>query len=205
MSGLSTTLNATGFRARITPVIIALAIGFFLGRYTVKWFRDHRNTPTLPSTIIKIIKLGEKGNHLIKDVTLTEFKREVSIEQLNDLRKSVKWGVRTEKIWNDVFQKSTMVICVKHEEQLVGFGSFVGNGRMGTIFDIHVRPKFQKQKIGSLIMNHLVKHIAEGEYASVGLFGWEENKSVLDFYAKFGFKPNPYGMESSSSELKQKI
>lgn len=185
-------------RKNAVPFVLGAAFGF-LGHYAVKWLKEYRTSSTLPEAI-HIINLTNEDPE-VKAVTLAEFKTHVSIADLNNLRKSVSWRERTEQMWQKILDKTTYIVCVKKEQRLIGFGCFVGNGRMGTIFDIHVHPDHQRQKIGTLVMNSLINQIKAQEYTFVGLFGWEENKSVLDFYEKFGFQRNTYGMESSSQEL----
>lgn len=181
------------------PLIVGAALGY-LGRYVVSWLGGENSPFSIPKNI-EIIQITGSDATNINAVSLSEFKKVFTVGDLNQLRKSVGWQERTEKIWKEVFEKSTSIVCVKKENQLVGFGCFVGNGRMGTIFDIHIHPDYQKQKIGTLLMNHLVKQIKTGDYTFIGLFAWEENQSVLEFYKKFGFTCNPHAMQSSSKDL----
>ena len=179
------------------PFVVGATVGF-IGHYAVKWLKAYRNPITALGNF-HIIQLSDKGP-IVKVVSLAELKNQVPIIDLNDLRKSVDWLPRTEKIWQSIFEKSTHIVCVKKDTKLIGFGKFVGNGRMGTIFDIHVHPEHQKQKIGTMIMNHLVTQIKTQDYTSVGLFAWEENQSVLNFYEKFGFVRNMFAMQSKKQQ-----
>lgn len=188
----------------LSSTLTKIALPFFLGTFTgvigshvVTWRKKERS----PSRTFRMITLAENISN-VKDISLCDFKKKVTISELNVLRKSVGWATRTAKIWNGVFKRATFTIIVKKSNQLIAYASFVGNGRMGTIFDVHVHPEHQNQKIGTLLMNHLVSYIKSKDYSFVGLFGWEENKNILNFYEKFGFKPNPFGMESSSINLK---
>ncbi|MDR3624312.1 MAG: GNAT family N-acetyltransferase [Chlamydiales bacterium] len=178
------------------PFVIGLSLGM-LGTYLIKWLKSD-SEPSIRN--ICILNLTENGQST-ETLTFLEFKEKVTFQELNKLRKSVDWAERTDKIWNKVLCKSDHIVCVKKNEELIAYGCFVGNGRMGSIFDIHVDPKHQRQKIGTLVMNHLVEYIRTEEYTSVNLSGWEDNASVLEFYKKFGFESNSFAMESSGKDL----
>lgn len=205
MFSCSTVTNFT--RQNTLPLALGIALGMF-GTYIVRWFKgrstpvsSHNSPQKSASFTFHIIHLEGGGGVKVNAVTLSEFNKVATIEQLNALRKSVDWGVRTVKIWQGVFENSAHIVCAVKNRELIAYGCLIGNGRMGMITDIHVHPKHQRQGIGSLVMNDLVEYIKPREYAFIGLFGWEENKTVLKFYERFGFKPNPYGMQSSSSDL----
>lgn len=183
------------------PFIMGVTLGF-LGHYAVKWLKDSC-TPvsTFPLVTIHIIQLTENGSET-RIVSCSEFKTTVTTQQLNALRIRVKWASRTEEKWQKVLDRSANIVCVKKDNQLVGYGSFIGNGIKCQIVDMHVDPDYQGKKIGTLMMNHLINQIISQNYLNINLFGWEENESVLKFYEKFGFVKNPYGMESSNTQLK---
>jgi ribosomal protein S18 acetylase RimI-like enzyme len=192
--------------ASVTRFNLPTNVGFFtvgtalgvLGCCAVRWLKE---VPESSATLY-LIQLNE-DNPKPKAVTLAEFNRQVTTEDLNELRKSVTWGLRSKEIWQGILKESTEVVCLKKDNQLIGFGCFVGNSRMGTIFDVVIHPDHQKKQYGTLLMNELICRIKSQNYATICLFGWEGNKSVVDFYAKFGFKLEPYGMEAWAGDLNQ--
>jgi ribosomal protein S18 acetylase RimI-like enzyme len=61
-------------------------------------------------------------------------------------------------------------------------------------YDIGVHPQYHRQGVGSLIMQALIDHVKTKNYASIGLFAWEQNPANRPFYEKCGFQ-HTSGME----------
>ena len=59
---------------------------------------------------------------------------------------------------------------------------------MCMFYDICVHSDYQRQGIGSIVMNHLIDKIKDKEYISIGLFVWEGNESAVNFYGTLDFK-----------------
>ena len=78
-------------------------------------------------------------------------------------------------------------------ENAIGMGRVVGYGIYFTIVDIVVRPEYQGKKIGTAIINSILKYIErnmyDGSRVSVQLLA-EAGKE--QFYIKQGFKPVSY-------------
>ncbi len=176
-------------------LIIGVVIGY-LGHRIVQALR-----PSSPANGAHIYHLLNNRSFTLTSMLGQDLSRRVPHAELNNLRRSVGWKERNESMWQEMLASSTHTVCVIKNHQLVGYGCLLGNGRMGTLYDIHVRPDHQKQGIGTLIMNDLIQYIQSKDYVSVGLFGWEENSDVLNFYRKFGFTENPYAMEASAAKL----
>jgi GNAT superfamily N-acetyltransferase len=72
-------------------------------------------------------------------------------------------------------------------------GRMVEDGIMYMIYDVIVRPEYQKQGHGKNIMNSLLDKITPKEdYVRVGLFTFEDPE-LIKFYESFGFEKE-YGM-----------
>lgn len=116
--------------------------------------------------------------------------RTPSVEEYSALRKSVGWKVLEQNKIQKGLTNSVYCVCVENDNELIGFGRIVGDG--GTVFyiqDIIVAPEFQKQKLGTLIMNKIMEFIKNNcsPDAIVGLIAFSD----LDvFYKKFGFTYN---------------
>lgn len=182
--------------SRNSVVFAAGTTAGVFGCYAIKWLREE----PVSASALYIINHSENQPET-KAVTLAEFNRQITTDDLNKLRESVGWGVRSREIWQGILKESTEVVCIKENSQLIGFGCFVGNSRMGTIFDVVIHKNHQKKQYGTLLMNHLVKGIKSRNYATIGLFGWDENPTVVDFYKKFGFESVALGMDSSPNRL----
>tara|TARA_Y100000310_G_scaffold315041_1_gene365142 strand:- start:474 stop:884 length:411 start_codon:yes stop_codon:yes gene_type:complete len=120
---------------------------------------------------------------------------EVAPEKLDMLWSAIGWRPRGVQKWKEVLSKSSYLCSVWDKGNLVGTGRILEDGVMCMFYDIGVHPDYQGQKIGSQIMEHLINRVKDKDYASIGLFAWEQNRVNLPFYKKFGFE------ESSGIEL----
>lgn len=112
------------------------------------------------------------------------------VEEYSNLRKSIGWKVVDDNILEKGIENSIYCVCVRNGEDLIGFGRIVGDG--ATVFyvqDIMVKPLYQKQKIGTLIMENIVDYIKANvdERVIVALIAKCE---LNGFYKKFNFKCN---------------
>lgn len=127
----------------------------------------------------------------LSEPKILEEKNGLSFDEIGCLTESVGWGKyfhQSEEKWNRVLTVSSYVAYIRHEEKLIAFGRILEDGIMCMFYDICVHPDYQGQGIGSLIMNHLIDKIKDTKYVTIGLFCWEGNKTVPEFYNKFGFE-----------------
>jgi GNAT superfamily N-acetyltransferase len=89
------------------------------------------------------------------------------------------------------FESSHTVVFVYHGGRLIGFGRAISDGvYQAAVYDCAVRPDFQGQGIGRLIMAHILDAHPDANiilYASPGKEG---------FYRKLGFRKMRTGMAS---------
>jgi predicted GNAT family N-acyltransferase len=122
---------------------------------------------------------------------ITVIERKPTVEEYIQLRDSVGWKILQYDKIKTGLDNSVYCVCAEDQDNIIGFGRIVGDG--GTVFyiqDIIVKPSYQKQKIGTLIMKKLMEYIDNNciEDAIIGLIATSE----LDtFYKKFGFIYNP--------------
>jgi GNAT superfamily N-acetyltransferase len=106
------------------------------------------------------------------------------------LRTSIGWRILPSDKIKLGLEYSTCCVCAEDNGKLVGFGRIVGDG--ATVFyiqDVMVLPSYQKHKIGTQIMEHIMEYIQDNctQGSIVGLIAISE----LDgFYQKFGFAYN---------------
>ena len=109
--------------------------------------------------------------------------------EFNKLYEAVGWGRREDHIVEEGLSKTLFSISAYDEGEIVGYGRLLGDETMFIyIQDIMVHPDYQKQKIGTTIMNKLLDKISEYKITSPELrvyVGPDHNKE--DFYRKFGF------------------
>lgn len=124
----------------------------------------------------------------MKDIIITE--RKPLVEEYIQLRNSIGWKILQYDKIKKGLDNSIYCVCVEEQGKLIGFGRIIGDG--GTVFyiqDIMVEPSYQKQNIGTLIMEKLMGYIDDNctDDAIIGLIAI----SKLDkFYEKFGFAYN---------------
>jgi ribosomal protein S18 acetylase RimI-like enzyme len=134
------------------------------------------------------------------EISILESKDGIKFEEINVLTESVGWGKcfhQTEEKWQHILAVSKHIAYIKNDENLIAFGRILEDGIMCMFYDICVHPDYQGKNIGTLLMDHLINKIKDNEYISIGLFTWEGNKTVSEFYNKFGF------VKSSAMELKK--
>ena len=122
---------------------------------------------------------------------------EIEPEKLDALWNAIGWKSRGPKKWREVLSKSTYMFTAWDGDNLIGTGRILEDGIMCMFYDIGVDPEYQSQGVGSKILSALINHVKDKNYASIGLFAWEENPANMSFYEKFGFE------KSSGMELKK--
>lgn len=124
----------------------------------------------------------------MKNIAIIE--KEPTVEEYIKLRNSIGWKIlKHDKIKNGL-DNSIYCVCAEDKGNIVGFGRIIGDG--GTVFyiqDIMVNPSYQKQRIGTLIMEKIIDYINNNctEGAIIGLIAIS---GLEKFYKKFGFSYN---------------
>lgn len=128
----------------------------------------------------------------------------LSYEDYCILRESVDWKLFSEEQMKNALNNSLYTITAIENNRAVGMGRLIGDEMYFIIADIVVHPAFQKHKIGTNIMNMLLKYIEkkapEGWLSIVWLIA---EKGKEPFYEKFGFKTIPH--EFSGSGMRKVI
>ena len=112
-----------------------------------------------------------------------------TVDEYNSLTNAVGWGVADSGAVEKALANSLYTVCAFDGEKIVGFGRLIGDGAMFLyVQDIMVLPEYQKQKIGTGIMERVVKKILEYKQINHDLrayLGASAGKD--DFYKRFGF------------------
>jgi GNAT superfamily N-acetyltransferase len=135
-----------------------------------------------------------------QSLSILESKESITFNDITALTESVGWGKcfhQTEEKWRYVLAASTYIAYIKEDDKLIAFGRILEDGMMCMFYDICIHPDYQGKGIGTLLMNHLIDKIKDKNYISIGLFTWEGNKTVSEFYGRFGFE------KSNAMELKK--
>ncbi len=114
---------------------------------------------------------------------------------LDDLFRSIGWRERGPEKWKEVLDNSRYCAYVITGNSLVGFGRIVEDGVMCMFYDIAIHPDHQTRGLGRELMSGLIAKVRDKDYASIGLFTWEQNPGNVAFYESLGFERVPTGME----------
>ncbi|HAW49338.1 TPA: ribosomal-protein-alanine N-acetyltransferase [bacterium] len=76
---------------------------------------------------------------------------------------------------------------VKRGENIVGYGGFIAVFEEADLINIAVSPLFRRKKIGSYLLNFLIKKAKEKGVEEIKLEVRESNKIAQMFYKKHGF------------------
>lgn len=112
-----------------------------------------------------------------------------SVSEYSSLTNAVGWGVSESGIVETALANSLYIICAYDAEKIIGFGRLIGDGVMFLyVQDIMVLPEYQGQKIGTRIMERIVKKILEYKQTNRDLRAYLGASVGKDeFYKRFGF------------------
>lgn len=122
---------------------------------------------------------------------ILEDKAALTYTDMMPLTEAVGWGKMyfpsADKLQH-ILTKSSHVAYIKDKSNIIAFGRVIEDGMMCMFYDICVHPDYQRKRIGSKIMNHLIDKIKHTKYVSIGLFVWSGNRTAANFYSRFGFE-----------------
>ncbi|MFA5432386.1 MAG: GNAT family N-acetyltransferase [Candidatus Paceibacterota bacterium] len=122
--------------------------------------------------------------------------KNIDINQVRLLRKSIGWQPRSEKKWKEILSKSSFVYSLYDGKKLIGMGRLVEDGIMCMFYDVIVHKNYQGKGIGKAIVNKLIDQTKGKKYCSVALF---TDKDKIKFYKKLVFEMTNVGMELNKS------
>lgn len=117
----------------------------------------------------------------------------LSYEDYYRLRESVEWANFSKEQAETALNNSLYTITAVENNETIGMGRLIGDGQYYMIVDVIVQPNFQKQKIGTTILNKLLEYVDDhtpaGGRSSIQLIA-EKGKEA--FYEALGFKRIPH-------------
>ena len=125
-----------------------------------------------------------------------EFDAAVSPADIADLRQAVGWN-RMERDLSDPRLTTALHLCAFDENHLIGYAQVISNHVTDAyIQDVMVHPDYQRQGIGTELMERLLARLETyGIYMVSVIYGEE---TLRHFYERFGF----YTMLSGQRELR---
>jgi len=115
-----------------------------------------------------------------------------TVDEYNELRKLAQWPTFEEEIVKKGLANSLYSVVVHDENGLIiGMGRILGDNAIYLhVQDVIVRPEFQGQGIGKLIMNDLLSYIEKVGVSNTNV-GLMCSKGREDFYKALGFTERP--------------
>jgi GNAT superfamily N-acetyltransferase len=114
-----------------------------------------------------------------------------SASDYNRLRAAVGWGTYSEDIIEHALPVSLFCVCAVSSDEVVGMARVIGDG--GLVYylqDVIVLPEYQRQGIGTKMMDILMDYVlANASYNSI--LGLMAAKGSETFYQGYGFTPRP--------------
>lgn len=119
-------------------------------------------------------------------------------EAVQELCASVGWSRREPELIVRALENSLAVVSIWCEGELVGFARATGDKVFNaTIWDMVVRPDYQRLGVGRLVMNELLKELDTFPIPLVTLYA---DPGTDGFYKRFGFMADPSGVRGMFRE-----
>ena len=117
----------------------------------------------------------------------------ITPEEYNELRNSVDWDSKDEKVIQNAIKNSVIVKKVIVNDKVVAMARTIGDGLYYLIVDVVVNQQYQRKGIGKILIEEIVKEVynktKEGQKASINLISMQGKEA---FYEKCGFKKIPF-------------
>lgn len=125
---------------------------------------------------------------------MIEYKKDITFEEYNELRRLVGWGTISQRQFNTSIPNSRFITVGKCDGKTISMARAVGDGGYHLlIVDVIVHPDFQGQGIGKEMLSQLIDfvkngYVEKGETTMVSLLS---AKGKEPFYEKMGFMKRP--------------
>ncbi|MFA6208443.1 MAG: GNAT family N-acetyltransferase [Candidatus Obscuribacterales bacterium] len=117
---------------------------------------------------------------------------------VQELCASVGWSRREPDLIVRALENSLAVVSIWDKEELVGFARATGDKVFNaTVWDMVVRPDYQRLGVGRLVMCELLKELDEYSIPLVTLYA---DPGTDGFYKRFGFLADPSGVRGMFRE-----
>jgi GNAT superfamily N-acetyltransferase len=114
-----------------------------------------------------------------------------SAPDYNRLRAAVGWGTYSEDIIERALTASLYGVCAVSGDEVVGMARVIGDsGLVYYLQDVIVLPEYQRQGIGTKMMDHLMDYI-HSNTSHNSIVGLMAAKGSETFYQGYGFTPRP--------------
>ena len=148
-----------------------------------------------------IWKKQEGGKDPWPDGFLVTHEKNVPPAAVQDLCASVGWSRREASLIGRALANSLAVVSVWDDGVMIGFARATGDKVFNaTIWDVAVRPSYQRQGLGRLLMEELLKEL---DSYSIPLITLYADPGRDAFYKRFGFATDPSGVRGMFRERQE--
>ena len=117
-----------------------------------------------------------------------------ALEQLCD---TVGWVRRPLKKVKIAIENSFLTVSLSYQDnkqkRLIAFARATSDNTFNaTIWDVVVHPEFQRQGLGKILINEVIRQLRCSDINTITLFA---DPQVLNFYTNLGFIPDPDGVK----------
>lgn len=134
----------------------------------------------------------------LKGITINVDKN-ISPLQVQDLCASVGWSRRDPVLIARALRNSVSVVSAWDKDVMVGFARATGDQVFNaTIWDVAVRPAYQKRGVGRMLMAALLKDLDTYQIPLITLYA---DPGTDGFYKRFGFATDPSGVRGMFREV----
>lgn len=123
--------------------------------------------------------------------------KEIDLYALEQLCDTVGWVRRPVKKVKVAIDNSLLIISLSYSEneqrKLIAFARATSDNTFNaTIWDVVVHPEFQRQGLGKILINEIIKQLRCYDINTITLFA---DPQVLNFYKNLGFISDPDGVK----------
>ncbi|MFC1958345.1 GNAT family N-acetyltransferase [Chloroflexota bacterium] len=114
-----------------------------------------------------------------------------SVEEYNQLRQSVGWGIYEDDVIDKALPNSLYCVCAFVNAEIVGMARLIGDG--GLVYyiqDTIIKPDYQRKGIGTNLMNKIMEYIRT-HASHNSIIGLLSAKGKEQFYEHYGFVIRP--------------
>lgn len=145
-----------------------------------------------------IWRRNENSKEPLPDNLSVSHDKAVPPNAVQELCASVGWSRREPDLIVRALENSLAVVSIWDKEELVGFARATGDKVFNaTIWDMVVRPDYQRLGVGRLVMCELLKELDEYSIPLVTLYA---DPGTDGFYKRFGFLADPSGVRGMFRE-----
>nr|YP_010330375.1 GCN5-like N-acetyltransferase [Rhodella violacea]UNJ18091.1 GCN5-like N-acetyltransferase [Rhodella violacea] len=123
--------------------------------------------------------------------------KNINLYHLEQLCDEVGWVRRPLKKIQTAIENSFLIVSLfykqNNKEQLIGFARVTSDHAFNaTVWDVAIRPSFQGQGLGKILIHQVIHQLRESEITTITLFA---DPQVVNFYSHLGFLTDPSGVK----------